>query len=1059
MTDYIGQQVGNYRLLRLLGQGAFASVYLAEHRYLEIPTAIKMLHMRIEAETQESFLSEARTIAHLQHPHIVRVRDFGFQEQIPYLVMEYTPNGTLRSLHPRGTRVPLEQIVSYVKQIAAALDYAHTQRVIHRDVKPENILLGAQQEALLSDFGIAVVQRTAGSLSTQLLAGTPLYMAPEQIQGHPSAASDQYSLGIMVYEWLCGEPPFRGPYFAVLNQHLHQRPSSLCARLPQLHQAVEDAVFGALAKDQSQRFSSIEDFATVLEEACFATQTLPSFPISPPALSPAAHIPPNADATQPLRRVSQRSEHRPEQVALVAVRPIVSTRTNATLPGLSRAQTNRQALLRKVRAFWITGVLEHSLRGALLLSPGLQAQSNAVINPWRLVLQHPDATQGELPAGTRITEVYDRAAGELLILGAPGAGKTMLLLELARDLLARAEKDERYPIPIIFNLSTWAVRHQGLADWLIEELASKYQVPQKLGQALLAAEQIFPLLDGLDEVPPRERTACIEVINRYRQEHGLLPLVVCSRMADYLAQTARVQLGCAVAIQALTMQQIDSYLTHGGKPLQALRTALLQDAELLELARTPLMLNVLALAYQGQPLHAGVLTGSAAARQRSLFTTYVQRMLERRGTATDYTREQTIHWLTYLARQMKHHGQTVFYIERMQPDWLEDQWSRKRYPHLVYGLIFAFIGAFCLGPDGGKLFMPFPNMGGFLVAALSFALVCASCFGMLNGLIAGRPPVKKANGRIRWSWLRIGERLSRALLNGCLVGLLIGLPFGIAVLQQRVNQTLNTQTNVLIIGVLFSFLGGLLSLLIDGILGIQTTEIRPTETFVWSWVKMGQQCLKLVGLGLLSSLLLGLLVALSHGLSLWMTTETKTWQMMLQIALHVALQDGLPTAVQFGPFIVFIYGLLGAFTGGMSSNRLDERNLTKPNQGIRRSALHSVLIGTMSLLIGGIIGGLFVGGLFAIIAKQNKTSLDVVNLMLTYGLIFGPLAGFINGLRSGGIACIQHVALRWLLREAGSLPWNYARFLDYAAERVLLRKVGGGYIFIHRLLLEYFASL
>ncbi|HZR40428.1 MAG TPA: serine/threonine-protein kinase, partial [Ktedonobacteraceae bacterium] len=153
MNDYIGQQFGNYRLLRLLGEGSFASVYLAEHRYLEIPTAIKILHVRMEARAREPFLSEARMIAHLQHPHIVRVRDFGFKEQTPYLVMEYTPNGTLSSLYPRGTRAPLEQIVSYVKQIASALDYAHAQGVIHRDVKPENVLLGAKNEALLSDFG------------------------------------------------------------------------------------------------------------------------------------------------------------------------------------------------------------------------------------------------------------------------------------------------------------------------------------------------------------------------------------------------------------------------------------------------------------------------------------------------------------------------------------------------------------------------------------------------------------------------------------------------------------------------------------------------------------------------------------------------------------------------------------------------------------------------------------------------------------------------------------------------------------------------------------------
>src|SRR5215831_2264558 len=146
MAERVGQSFGNYQVLRLLGQGAFAEVYLAEHRYLEVPAAIKVLHVRMEPDTHEQFRREARTIAHLRHPHIIRVLDFGFQDQTPFLVMEYTPNGTLRTRYPKGTCLVLEQIVSYVKQIASALDYAHQQHVIHRDVKPENLLLTANDE-------------------------------------------------------------------------------------------------------------------------------------------------------------------------------------------------------------------------------------------------------------------------------------------------------------------------------------------------------------------------------------------------------------------------------------------------------------------------------------------------------------------------------------------------------------------------------------------------------------------------------------------------------------------------------------------------------------------------------------------------------------------------------------------------------------------------------------------------------------------------------------------------------------------------------------------------
>src|SRR5690348_6669526 len=275
MADRVGQQLGHYRLLPVLGQGAFAEVYLGEHLYLERPAAIKVLRVQMEKDTQEQFRLEARTIANLQHPHIVPVLDFGLADQTPYLVMEYTPGGTLRSQHPKGTRLPLEQIVAYVKQIAAALDSAHQQRIIHRDVKPENLLLTAKGEVVLSDFGLAVVQRTLESLSTQEPAGTPQYMAPEQIQHHPCAASDQYALGIIVYEWLAGEAPFRGTLFEVFSHHLYQPPPSLCERLPDLAVTVEEAVFKALAKDPEQRFACVADFASALEQACDATQPLP----------------------------------------------------------------------------------------------------------------------------------------------------------------------------------------------------------------------------------------------------------------------------------------------------------------------------------------------------------------------------------------------------------------------------------------------------------------------------------------------------------------------------------------------------------------------------------------------------------------------------------------------------------------------------------------------------------------------------------------------------------------------------------------------------------------
>ena len=253
MSDRIGQQLGNYRLLRLLGHGGFADVYLGEHLYLRTPAAIKVLRTQLASNDLEHFLNEARTIANLVHPSIVRVLDFGVENNIPFLVMEYAPHGTLRQRYPRGTLLPLGEIMPYVVQVATALEYAHSKKLIHRDVKPENMLLGRQQEVLLSDFGLAALAHSSGSLSTKEAAGTLPYMAPEQIEGHPRAASDQYALGVVVYEWLCGARPFEGSMTEVMVQQLTMPAPPLHEKVATIPLEIEQVVLAPLVVDGEPR--------------------------------------------------------------------------------------------------------------------------------------------------------------------------------------------------------------------------------------------------------------------------------------------------------------------------------------------------------------------------------------------------------------------------------------------------------------------------------------------------------------------------------------------------------------------------------------------------------------------------------------------------------------------------------------------------------------------------------------------------------------------------------------------------------------------------------------
>jgi serine/threonine protein kinase len=268
MVNYVGQQLGNYRLTRVIGQGGFADIYLGEHIHLRTQAAIKVLQMRLAENNVESFLQEARMVAHLIHPHIIRVLDFGLWEMVPFLVMDYAPGGTLRQRHMRGVPLATNTLFPYITQLASALQYAHNNKLIHRDVKPENMLIGHNNEILLSDFGLALLAQSANSLSKKEMSGTVTYMAPEQVQGSARPASDQYSLAVVVYEWLTGSKPFQGSMVEVATQQILTPPPPLRDKVPTISVEVEQVILKALSKNPLQRFATVQEFAQVLQLAC-----------------------------------------------------------------------------------------------------------------------------------------------------------------------------------------------------------------------------------------------------------------------------------------------------------------------------------------------------------------------------------------------------------------------------------------------------------------------------------------------------------------------------------------------------------------------------------------------------------------------------------------------------------------------------------------------------------------------------------------------------------------------------------------------------------------------
>ncbi|MCP4402277.1 MAG: NACHT domain-containing protein [bacterium] len=587
-------------------------------------------------------------------------------------------------------------------------------------------------------------------------------------------------------------------------------------------------------------------------------------------------------------------------------------------PSEQQAQRNRDAMLKLVKNIWVTGVLEHSLHGAVLLELGLEEKKEAVEHPWDMVLQMPDKPNRQLTPETPIGDVFNEMNQRLLILGDPGSGKTTTLLELTRKLILQAEDDPAHPIPVVFNLSSWAGKQQSIEGWLVGELNSKYNIPNKIACPWVEHDQLLLLLDGLDEVMANVREKCVYAINAFLQKH-FVPLVICSRTNEYENFNRKLRLQNAVCLQPLTPEQIGKYLCSLGPEFEAVRITIEEDPPLHELAQSPMMLSVMTLAYQGAAIEDIQVIDSLEERRKHIFNAYIRNMFKRRSANKRYLPQSTVRRLSWLAQKMQEHSQTVFLIERLQPTWLPT------FTHIQYG--------------------------------------------------------------------------------GVLLALLVGM----------------------VVGMLWGVLAGLSVGLFCGLIWVRTMQkIEPIETLKWSWNRAKR-------IHLLTNLIVGLIIGAVLG-----------GFVGLYVGLAVGLYAGLAVGLALWLGLVGLVVLAGGITGGVED---EAKTKIIPNQGIRHSIKNSLIVG-MSVGLG---SGLF-AGLLTLPSSWPSAA-------LTSGVIVGLFGGLGGGLWGGGFAVIQHYTLHFILFLKGYTPWNIAKFLDYATERIFLRKVGGGYMFIHRLLLEHFAEL
>jgi len=881
-----------------------------------------------------------------------------------------------------------------------------------------------------------------------------------------------------------------------------------------------------------------------------------------------------------------REEHAPgrAQVRLAEERMV---RAIVTPSGRNQ---DRLHMLARVRSFWITGFFEPSLQQGALITQRLIAYPDAVANPWAAVLQRSQPVISSFPDGTRAIQVYDHIDGELLVLGEPGSGKTTLALDLLRDLLERAEQDESEPIPVMFNLSSWSQERLPLDQWLVIELNSKYQVPSRLAQRWVESNALLLVLDGLDEVVEEQRSSCILAINGYRQEHGLRPLVVCSRSEEYFAQEERVLLRSAIIVQPFTAQQVDAYLERTGDNVESLRKALRADPVLQELVTTPLMLTTLVSAYRDRPLGELTTAASRQARQQQIFATYVEQALGRRQPSAIYQPQQTIRWLGNLARQMIQHNQVAFYLEQMQPDWIKERrwlmlytWLAVRLPGFLMGLLCGIIannllyhdtsvslfrlqalaGGF-IGflfsdlalqdhyPESGKeshpvwkrILLSRPLLNGLLMGLVSW-LVLGHAYHQRGGVVSGistlllsivlaHPQQVKPGMTVKDPLLRaIGKRLSAPLLDqwqgkqqrispqlygrhvGAIPhmgrdvwqrhitnGILVGFIYAVndRLIQGTQQGWLVGLSYILRDGIRYGLLGILLSVLLLSDWG----SIRPAEIIAWSWRRFWRFLCQREHIK--NSLLVLLYIGLAYGISYGISNGLQgNW-------LSNGLSNGLAFGISYGLSLALCYWFVLGLFQGLSSESVDNRQRIKPNEGIRRSLFNMLLMAIIGISIGLFIyiasNTLYMGlkegiraplvswfsagasatpstGGITVVAhgvssiantpkasttQHARQSMDFITnfvkgalhgwqMALTYSWVAGVVTALLAALLSGGLACLRHSVLRVLLWRSRSLPLHAAHFLDYAAERILLRKIGGGYIFLHPLLLSYFASL